>query len=234
MADQKPSLILVPGILCDEWVWQHQVKALANVVDIAVADLRGHNCLSSMAEAILQQAPDQFALAGHSMGGRVALEMMRLAPQRITRLALLDTGVHSTTEAEYSKRSAQNQTARQQGMGTIVDSWIAGMVHSDRVTDTALISGIRDMLLRMTPQDLANMNTAMLSRSDATPLLAQISCPTLFLCGRQDSYSPLVRHRQMAAMVPGARLAVIEGCGHMTTLERPHEVTACLRNWLSE
>ena len=232
MNNNKPNLVLIPGILCDEWVWRQQVRDLSDIANITVAYLRGYRSLAAMGEAILRKAPDHFALAGHSMGGRVALEIMGLNSSRVSRLALLDTGVHPVAADEESRRVAQNQKAREQGMGAIAQTWIPEMLHPDRVQDKTLISGIQDMLLRMTADDLTNQNAAMLRRRDAAPLLPTITCPTLFVCGRQDNYSPLQRHEQMAEMVAGARLDVIEDCGHMSTLERPEQISRCLKHWL--
>lgn len=233
MLNSRQTLILIPGIICDEWVWKHQKNHLADVADISVADLRGHRSLAAMASSILQSAPDCFALAGHSMGGRVALEVIRQDKTRVTRLALMDTGVHPKAQAEDAKRQQQNLKAQELGMAAFADDWVPGMLHPDRRNDEKLIAAMRNMVLRMTASNLADQNQAMLTRTDATPVLSEIRCPTMMLCGRQDSYSPLQRHREIRGKIADAYLEIIEDAGHMTTVEQPSSVTDCMRRWLA-
>jgi len=174
---------------------------------------------------------------GHSMGGRVALEVVRLAPQRVLRLALLDTGflpraAGAQGEAEQASRLGLLETARRSGMGAMGREWTRGMVHPSRI-DTPVFTAIVEMIERRTPEVFAAQIRALLSRPDASPQLLAIDCPTLVLCGRQDSWSPLSQHLQMAAIIRGARLRIIEDCGHMSTLERPEAVTSALVEWAS-
>jgi pimeloyl-ACP methyl ester carboxylesterase len=230
-------LILVPGLLCDDAVWEHQAVSLQDIADVSIADHKSLNSFPAMAEAILQHAPPRFALAGHSMGGRVAFQIIRQAPERITGLALLDTastpkrdGVDG--EREAAERYALLEIAQKEGMREMGRNWIQRMVHPDRLSDPVLIDAILDMIARKTPAIFAGQIQALLDRPDATGLLREIRCPTMVLCGRQDSWSVLEHHQQMASMIPDSRLVVIENCGHMSTMERPAEVTAALRDWL--
>ena len=191
-----------------------------------------------MAERALAEAPPTFALAGHSMGGRVALEIVRRARERVSRLALLDTGFRprpagAAGEDEKARRLALLALARAEGMRAMAREWVRPMVHPDRLADIALIEAILDMLERRTPAEFAGQIEALLARPDATPLLPSIRCPTLVLCGRDDAWSTLAQHEEMAARIPGARLAVVERCGHMAPMERPREVGAMrsMRGW---
>lgn len=235
----KPSLILVPGLLCDSTVWLPQAAALRDRAEIYIAEMPESDSLGAMAEAILKTAPARFALAGHSMGGRVALEILRRAPQRIDRLALLDTGYQPLSEGDAGEREAAGRhrlvaLARERGMRAMGVTWARGMVHPGRLSDAALMASILDMIDRRTPDFYAAQVRAMLSRPDATAVLPQIHCPTLVLCGRQDSWSPLERHRRLAALIPASTLTIIEDCGHMSTLEQPDAVNAALRWWLTQ
>ncbi len=231
------TLLLLPGLMCDAGVWAPQMKALSGRVHCVVVDYGLRDSLSDMAQAVLAQAPGPvFALAGHSMGGRVALEVMRLAPQRVSHLALLDTGTHplavgAVGEQERDGRLALVSLAQQQGMRVMGAQWARGMLHPQRL-DSPLFEAVLDMLERSSPTQFAAQTQALLHRPDATALLAQIACPTLVLTGRQDLWSPPEQHAQMARAIAGGRLCVVEHCGHMTTLERPDAVSQALASLL--
>ncbi len=234
----NPSLILIPGILCDSTVWLAQAAALRDIAEVHIAELIECDSLGLMAEAILKKAPASFALAGHSVGGRVALEILRRAPQRIERLALLDTGYEALAPGAAGEREAAGRhrmvaKARELGMRAMGLEWLQGMLNPPRLQDKPLVTSILDMIERRTPDFYAAQTRAMLSRPDATLLLEDIRCPTLILCGREDGWSPIERHRRLAALIPGSTLAIIEECGHMSTLEQPEEVSAALRSWLT-
>jgi len=231
------TLILIPGLLCDERVWIHQRAALADHVDVRVAENGLLDSLQALARAILDKAPPRFAVAGHSMGGRVALEVFRAAPGRVAGLALMDTGQSPLPEGEAGQREAEGRfallaKARSQGMRAMAQDWVQGMVHPSRLTDAPLIDGILDMFESKSPDLYAAQIRALLNRPDCTPLLAAIRCPTLVLCGREDSWSPPERHEEIAAAIPGSTLVSIPDCGHMSTLERPDAVNEAMRTWL--
>jgi pimeloyl-ACP methyl ester carboxylesterase len=230
-------LILVPGLLCDDAVWEQQAAALKADVDVRIADNGDHDSLAAMAESIIAQAPPRFAIAGHSMGGRIALEVMRRVPQRIDGFALLDSGYQALAPGEAGEREAAGrhrlvEKAREHGMRAMGVLWMQGMIYPQRLADPALVSAILAMIERRTPDFYAAQTHALLNRQDATSLLAGISCPTLLLCGEQDNWSPLERHRTMAAAIPQSTLSIIPECGHMSTMERPEAVSAALRAWL--
>jgi pimeloyl-ACP methyl ester carboxylesterase len=230
------TLVLLPGLLCDEAAWDDQRAALAGV-DCIVPSYATLDSLAAMADSVLAAvtAPT-LSLAGHSMGGRVALEIVRRAPQRVERLALLDTGVEpiapgAAGQAERTRRLALLELARSRGMRVMGREWALGMVHPARV-DTPVFDAVLDMIERKTPEVFAAQIAALLGRPDAQDVLCKVRCDTLFLCGRQDAWSPLARHEQMHALLRGSRLAVIENSGHMSTMERPQAVTAALQDWL--
>jgi pimeloyl-ACP methyl ester carboxylesterase len=230
----KPTLILIPGLLCDELVWKNQIEAFAATHEVIVPVLDEFDSVADMAADVLTHAPREFALAGHSFGGRIALDAFRQAPERVTRLALLDTGVHPCAEGEPARRQELVSLAFEQGMRALADVWLPPMVHPDRRTEPALMDPLFAMVKRRSPASFRNQVNALLDRPDATPLLARIRCPTLVLCGREDGWSPLARHEAIASAIRGAALEVIEQCGHMAPFERPAEVTRALRRWLDE
>lgn len=234
----RETVVFLPGLLCDRAVWEPQIAALSDRYDCIVADYGAADSLTTMAKSALEASAPRFSLVGHSMGGRVALEVMRHSPQRIARLALLDTGHRERPEgeageAEAAKRYRLLDSALSQSMRVMGREWLQGMIHPDRLQDRALVESILDMIGRKTPGIFAAQIRALLNRPSAEAVLRAVRCRTLVLCGRQDGWSPLPRHGEMARMVPGARLAVIEDSGHMTTLERPEAVTAALESWLA-
>ena len=234
----RASVVFLPGLLCDRAVWEPQIAVLSQRHDCRVADYGSADSLATMAKSVLESAAATFSLVGHSMGGRVALEVMRMAPQRVSRLALLDTGYEARPEGEGGEAEARKRyrlldIASSQGMRAMGREWIQGMVHPERLQDVTLMDSILAMIERKTPGIFAAQIRALLSRPSAEAVLRSIDCPTLVLCGRQDSWSPLARHEQMARMIPGARLVAIEDSGHMVTLERPEAVTTALHGWLA-
>jgi pimeloyl-ACP methyl ester carboxylesterase len=235
----RPTLMLLPGLMCDAAVWAPQVKALKAQLQAhcVVPEWGLRDSLADMAQQVLDLAPTaHFNLAGHSMGGRVALEVMRLAPHRVERLALLDTGTHPLAwgeagEKERAGRMALLEQARTQGMRAMGRQWARGMVHPSQL-DTPLFESILDMLERSNPKQFAAQIKALLHRPDAAALLPTIQCPTLVLCGREDAWSNPAQHEAMHAAIPRSTLRIIEHCGHMCTMEQPQAVTEALATWL--
>lgn len=226
-------MVLLPGLLCDAHVWAQQIDVLGADWHTQVADLRGHDTIGAMAEAVLENAPSRFALAGHSMGGRVALQIMRLAPRRIERLALLDTGAHAAAASEPQQRQVLVDLAWREGMKALAARWLPPMVHPRRLQDAALMHALTAMVERMTPALFEQQIRALLTRPDSTDVLPSIRCPTLIGVGRQDGWSPLPVHQAMASAVQASTLSIFEDCGHMSTVEAPQAVTAVLREWLA-
>ena len=192
-----------------------------------------HNSILAMAEAVLAWAPPTFALAGHSMGGRVAFQVYRLAPERVTKIAVMNTGAEARSETEESGRRRLLEIARSQGMRAMAVEWLKGMIPAYRQTDTPLVEEIVAMFERKSPDLFEIQMLALLGRPNATPLLSHILCPALVLTGFDDAWSPPGRHLEMAQSIRLSELVVIPKCGHMSTMERPEEVTAAMRAWLA-
>ena len=231
---EPPSLLLLPGLLCDDFVWQAPVRDLDWPRVVAVAGYGGASSIGKMAGGVLGSAPERFALAGHSMGGRVALEVLRRAPDRVDRIALLDTGVHPRQAGERAKRMALLALGREQGIEALVDAWLPPMVHAQRRGDDAFMRPLREMCIKAGLQQFEDQVTALLDRPDARPQLRDINCPALVAVGRQDEWSPPDQHETIAAAIPHARLVVFEESGHMSPVEAPDAVTAALQTWLDE
>ena len=230
--DPVTTLLLLPGLMCDADVWQHQAANLADLAHIIIPDFRGFDSLTAMAESVLEQAPERFAVAGHSMGGRVALEVVRLAAGRIVKLALLETGADPLAPGELEKRQALIELARTGGMEAIADVWLPPMLHPDHRHDKALLNAIRVMILRTGPEEFIKQVRALINRPDATDCLPAIQCPTLLLAGRHDDLYPVQQHEFMLNEIADASLAIIEDAGHMAPMEQPDAVTNAMREWL--
>ena len=211
-----------------------QADDLADIAAPVIPDLGGDDSIAGMALRALAAAPPRFALAGLSMGGYVALEIMRRAPGRVMRLALLGTSARTDTPEQAERRREAIRLAEGGDFGSVAHRMLPNLVHADRLSDEGLASAIRAMAARLGKDGFLRKQRAIMGRVDSRPHLPRIACPTLVLCGREDASTPLPLSEEMAALVPGARLAVVESCGHMSAMERPAEVSAALRRWLVE
>jgi len=230
----RPTLVLLPGLLNTRRVYAAQIAALADIADIVVPELTAYDSMADMAEAVLAATPDRFALGGFSMGGYVAFEVLRRAPQRVERLALIDTQAGpDTPEATARRRGFIEQTKIGRFHG-VQPSLLPSLVHPSRLQDADVVQPILDMGREIGPEGFVREQKAIMGRPDSRPMLAEIDMPTIVICGRQDLAVPLARAEEMATTIPDARLAVLEVCGHMAPLERPAEVSAALRRWLTQ
>jgi pimeloyl-ACP methyl ester carboxylesterase len=232
MIDRATQLLLLPGSLCDEWLWHHQIAALRGQCTILVPHFMEYDHLQFMAQAVLKQAPPRFALAGFSMGGRVALEVLRAAPERVERLALLDATVHPVKPGEDVRRQQMLDLATQQGMAAVAAVWVPKMVLPAHHADTALMADLSAMLCRFTPEEYQREMHALLNRPDARTVLPLVRCPTLVMAGRQDPISTPAQNEELAAQIPGAQLELVDHCGHFLPVEAPIATTQAFLRWL--
>ena len=231
MTDKVP-LALLPGLLCDAALWRPQVEALADVADCWVADFTTQDSIAAMADSVLAAMPARFALAGLSMGGYVALEIMARAPERVARLALLDTRPQADAPEETKRRRGLVELAEKGQFKGVTPRLLPLFIHEDRLEDEALTGIVTQMAQHVGKEAFIRQQRAIMGRRDQSATLVTIQVPTLVLCGREDALTPLEDHKAMAAGIAGARLVVIEDCGHLATLERPDEVNQALRAWL--
>ncbi len=229
------TVVLVPGLLCDHAVWAPQIAALRDDGhDVLVVSSTGSASIGALATAALTAVPaGPFALAGHSLGARIAVEMVRQAPERIERLALLDTGVHPVGPGEAESRGALVRLAEDEGMSSLVERWLLPMLHEAHRDDDAIVGPLVAMVERNTAMSFAAQQQALLTRPDASAVLPTLMVPTLVLVGDADAWSPVEQHRTIAAAVPGSELVMVEHSGHMSPVEQPAAVTEALRRWLA-
>lgn len=231
MTDRIP-LALLPGLLNDRALWAHQIESLGDIAETRVADFTTQESVAGMARSVLGMMPERFALAGLSMGGYVAMEVMRQAPERVGLLALLDTKARLDTPEQTKRRRAMIELARTGNFKGVTQRALEMFVHPDRVADPVLSEAVLAMAERVGREAFFRQQAAIMGRPDSLPGLSAIACPTLVLCGRQDGPTPVECHEEIAAAIPGAELIVIEDSGHLTPMERPEEVTVALRAWL--
>jgi pimeloyl-ACP methyl ester carboxylesterase len=228
----KQRLLLLSGLLCDETIWADIPERLGDVADVRVVSFRGFSSIAAMAQHVLSETCDEFTAAGHSMGGRVALEVLRAAPHRVRGLALLNTGIHTVRDGELQSRSRLLRLAYEQGMAALATEWLPPlMAGGARMAD--LMPRLMAMVERSTPESYAGQINALLNRPEALPVLPTIAVPTLLLSGSEDAWSPISQHETMRRRIPHATLFEVHGAGHMAPIERPDAVAVALREWLA-
>lgn len=227
----KEPIVFIPGLLCTEILWAPQIAAFSDH-PILVADHRSHESIANIAASILNAAPDRFALAGLSMGGYVAMEILRKAPERVSRLALLDTNARPDTAEQSERRRFLIELARKKDFRKIPHLLYPGFVHESRENDQGLLETVVEMAMETGEEAFIRQQTALINRIDSRPGLGNIACPTLVLVGDGDRLTPPDLAREIHDLIPGSRLAVIEGSGHLSTLEEAAKVTAELLAWM--
>ncbi len=233
LTTQCPHLVLLPGLVNDSRLWQHQASGLADIAHVSVGDLTKAHTIAEMAADVLASAPAvQFALAGLSMGGYVALEIMRQAPERILALALLDTSARPDTPATLEKRSAAIEQA-ESNFQAVIKELMPKQLHPIHMEDELLVSIITDMAMSLGNKTFIRQQQAIAGRIDSLPFLQHIKCPTLVLCGREDAITPIGLHEEMVAEIEGSGLIIVDNCGHLSALEQPTRVNEALTQWLA-
>ena len=228
-------LILLPGMLLDAELFAHQTEHLRDVAEVRVGDITTAASVEGMAHSVLDNAPRRFALAGLSLGGIVAFEILRRAPERVERLALLDTNARPPTERQLKSWRRFAAMTREGRFAEVTEKHLMPtLVYPDRLDDAAVTGAIERMAERVGPEAFLRQLRAQESRPDSRGGLEEISCPTLVAGGRQDVLCSVELHEEISSAIPGSSLVTIEECGHLSSMERPQAVTALLRYWLQD
>lgn len=227
-------LILLPGMLCNADLWREQIARFSGDVEIGVPDLTQDDTIAAMAARVLEAAPDRFALAGLSMGGYVAFEILRQAPERVERLALVDTSPRADTAETSARRKSLISLAETGRFKGVTSRLMPNFVHPDRLNDAELTKVVIAMAEKTGREGYIRQQTAIIGREDSRRLLTRIHAPTLVLCGADDQVTPPDLSREMATDIANSRLVVVERCGHLAPLEKPEEVNAAFARWLSD
>lgn len=227
-------LLLLPGMMCDARLFSPQIAAFSGERMIVCTPLTGSKRVEDLAAGILAQAPPEFALAGLSMGGIVAMEMMAQAPDRITRLCLMDTNPLAETKEVRDGRIPQIEKARSGQLRAVMRDEMKPRYLTDGPNQGAILDLCMTMAEDLGADVFVDQSIALQNRPDQSKTLENVSVPTLILCGKDDTLCPLERHKLMASLVKGASLEVIPNAGHLPVLEAPELTNAALRAWLKE
>ncbi|MCI5073468.1 alpha/beta hydrolase [Oricola sp.] len=226
------TLVLIPGLISDAIVWEPLARAAEGRFALHRADVTTQASITEMAESLLDAVDGPLIAVGHSMGGRVAMEMARIAPERVKGLVLANTGHHPKRDGEEIKRQAMIDLGHE-SMETLADQWLPPMLDPARVTDAELIAELRAMVLRAGADVHERQIRALVGRPNASAYLGEIACPVLLVAARQDGWSPIAQHEEIGAAVGDSELAIIENAGHFAPAERPEETTAAIMDWLT-
>lgn len=227
MAQALP-VVLIPGLLGSPRLYAAQIPSLWRIGPVTVADHTRADSVGAIASGILAAAPPRFALAGHSLGGYIAFEIMRQAPSRVAALALLDTAARADVPEQSQKRRDQMALARSGPFAALAALQFPAFVHPSRARDGKLRDYMRAMCEDNDADVFVRQQTAMIGRPDSRPMLADIRCPTVVVVGEADAATPPDRAQEIAAGIAGARLVTIKGAGHMTPIEKPDVVAGIL------
>ena len=235
MITKTMPLVLVPACFAMRRFGAARSMTSSDIAQPWVADVTRDDSMTAMARRVLAEAPaERFALAGLSMGGYVAQAIMREAPERVERVALLDTSAMADTPEQTARRHGLIDLAEKGDFKGVTPRLLPLFVHPDRLSDKPLTDAVMAMTERVGKDAFLRQQRAIMGRPDNRPNLPKINCPALVLCGRQDQMTPLAWNEEIASLIPGARLEIIEDCGHLTTMERPWETSVALRQWLTE
>lgn len=230
---RKPCLVLACGHMCGPGQWHHQIDDLSDVLDIVVADLTLDDTIAAMAERLLDMAPPHFSLAGFSLGGFVAFEVMRTAAERVDRLVLIDTSARPDSAERAARRKQEIARAENGEFESLLEPWIPTLVSDNHPERPTLLKTIKNDAEEIGPVAYLRQQRAMLLRPDSRDGLRNIKCPTLVVCGQDDRLTPVELHVELAAAIPHSKLSILEGAGHVTTIEQPEVVSALLRSWIA-
>lgn len=228
---ERQALVLVPGLSCDRHVWQAQIAGLADIADVTVGDTLHDDSIPLMASRVLDAAPERFAIAGFSMGGYVAMEIWRRAPERVIRLALVDTNARADTEEQAALRRAAIATARSRGFEHVLRGSLRQLVAPD--CPEALFEDVVQMALRVGFGTYMDQQAAIIDRTDSLETLGTVTVPAMVMVGEADALTPPRLAEEMVRALPGAVYEMIADAGHMAPMEQPEAVNAAFRRWLS-
>lgn len=230
----KESIVFLSGLLCNETVWEDVSKELEDIYDISIISFQGCDSIEMMAKKVLDLAPESFILIGHSMGGRVALEVFNQASNRVKGLGLFNTGVHAKSESEIIGRQKLLDLAKNEGISSVLKQWLFPMMGKASLENSMLMGRLEQMVNSYSVEEFSNQIHALLNRPDAQCILSLINVPTLLLSGTEDKWSPISQHEEMQEFIKDSTLVIIENASHMAPVEQPKLVANVIKDWLED
>lgn len=225
-------LIFLSGLLCNQTIWRAQSAYFSEHYAVSVFSFANTNSIEQMAQQVIRHLNTPSIIVGHSMGARVALEVIRQAPELVCKIALLDFGIHPQKEFEAEKRYALTRAAKDQGMEYLIDTWLKPMLHEANIENNTIFEPLKTMILQQNGSSFAMQIEALLNRPEAESIFKNIQVPLYLGVGREDRWSTLQQHVQMSQLNPAAQLHIYEQCGHMSPVEAADQVNLSLKHWL--
>jgi len=226
------NLVLIPGLLCSHDLWLDQIDEFEQDYDITLFDHTQHDNLPEMVRHFLLDSPDSFNLAGLSMGGYIAFELLRQAQDRVEKLIILDSNARADRQPQIDLREELITRAGTEDIRHIAQELTPYLIHPDRLVDEDLCERILDMASEVGAEAFQRQQQALISRRDSREFLPNITCPTLIICGAQDALTPPKVHLEMAGLIPHSHFHEIENCGHLSSMEKPMEVNRVMKTFL--
>ena len=226
------SLVMIPGMMCDERIFSPQIDSLGDAIELKIADISRFSSVVDLASDVLKKAPRKFSLLGHSMGGIVAMEMYSQEPNRIEKLILMDTNPNSELEEVKSKREPQIKDVSEGRLQNVMRDEMKPNYLAQSKNQSSVLNVCMDMALSLGPDVFINQSRALQTRADQQSNIQSINIPVLIICGSEDKLCTVERHEMMHNMISNSELKIINNAGHMPTLEQPSETTEILKEWL--
>ena len=226
------SLVMIPGMMCDERIFSPQIDSLGDAIELTIADISRFSSVVDLASDVLKKAPRKFSLLGHSMGGIVAMEMYSQEPNRIEKLILMDTNPNSELEEVKSKREPQIKDVSEGRLLNVMRDEMKPNYLAQSRNQSSVLNVCMDMALSLGPDVFINQSRALQTRADQQSNIQSINIPVLIICGSEDKLCTVERHEMMHNMISNSELKIINNAGHMPTLEQPSETTEILKEWL--
>ena len=226
------SLVMIPGMMCDERIFSPQIDSLGDEIELTIADISRFSSVVDLASDVLKKAPRKFSLLGHSMGGIVAMEMYSQEPNRIEKLILMDTNPNSELEEVKSKREPQIKDVSEGRLLNVMRDEMKPNYLAQSKNQSSVLNVCMDMALSLGPDVFINQSRALQTRADQQSNIQSINIPVLIICGSEDKLCTVERHEMMHNMISNSELRIINNAGHMPTLEQPSETTEILKEWL--
>ena len=226
------SLVMIPGMMCDERIFSPQIDSLGDEIELTIADISRFSSVVDLASDVLKKAPRKFSLLGHSMGGIIAMEMYSQEPNRIEKLILMDTNPNSELEEVKSKREPQIKDVTEGRLLNVMRDEMKPNYLAQSRNQSSVLNVCMDMALSLGPDVFINQSRALQTRADQQSNIQSINIPVLIICGSEDKLCTVERHEMMHNMISNSELRIINNAGHMPTLEQPSETTEILKEWL--
>lgn len=231
---KKEPLVLLPGTLCDRAMWEEQVEELSNIAEIIIGDVGQHSSIQELADSVLEDAPEEFSIVGFSLGGIVALEIMRIAPERINKLALISTNPFPPTkEQQVLWEKYIEMIENNQFIEVVKRKLYPALVSKPNQSGTTL-EKVLNMAKNIGPKAYINQLKSVMTRNDQRPILKKINCPTVIIVGELDKVCPVELSDYLNKNIEDSQKVVIEGAGHLITLEKPYETSQILKQWMKD